>query len=195
MVRKVLKEKRFKAAVSIWYQVINKENIILYTYEPCHTKRVLRVILIKMFIFLICIFLRLIFEILSGIAVEIRFLWDSKHGIYEAASFIAIVTSWYLRMDMRKFISVILYMNIICIASWLFEANLAILHCSDAFAQRHKHCKPECSFMQTGVDYFLPRKYDVISQLRHSLAKDPLCVTRLNYISLYYKGFQNQDQI
>ena len=33
--------------------------------------------------------------------------------------------------------------------------------------------------MQTGVDYFLPRKYDVISQLRHSYAKDPLCVARL----------------
>ena len=29
-----------------------------------------------------CIILSLICEILSGIAVEIRFLWDSKHGIY-----------------------------------------------------------------------------------------------------------------
>ena len=36
--------------------------------------------------------------------------------------------------------------------------------------------------MQTRVDYFLTRKYDVISQLRHSYAKDPLCVTRLNYV-------------
>ena len=33
--------------------------------------------------------------------------------------------------------------------------------------------------MQTSVDYFLPRKYDVISQLHHIYAKDPLCVTRL----------------
>ena len=33
------------------------------------------------------IILRLICEILSEIAVEIRFLWDSKHGIYGAASF------------------------------------------------------------------------------------------------------------
>ena len=33
--------------------------------------------------------------------------------------------------------------------------------------------------MQTLVDYFLPRKYDFISQLRHSYAKDPLCMTRL----------------
>ena len=29
------------------------------------------------------------------------------------------------------------------------------------------------------VDYFLPRKYDVISQLCHSYAKDPLCVSLL----------------
>ena len=135
-----------------------------------------------------CIILRFICEILSWIAVEIRFLWDSKHGtgIYGAASFIAIVTSWYLHMDMRKFTSVILYMNIICVAKWLFEANFEILHCSGAFARNHKHCKPECSFMQTHVDYFLPQKYDVISQLRDmcSYAKDPLWVTRL-IISLW----------
>ena len=36
------------------------------------------------------IILRLICEILSGIAVEISFLWDSKHGVYGAASFILI---------------------------------------------------------------------------------------------------------
>ena len=81
--------------------------------------------------------------------------------------------------ELEKFTSVILYMNTICIAQWLCDANFEILHCSDAFARRHKHCKPECSFMQTRVDYFLPRKYDVISQLRHSYAKDPLCVMRL----------------
>ena len=73
----------------------------------------------------------------------------------------------------------ILNMSITCIAQWLFEANFEILHCSGAFAWRHKHCKPECSFMQTRVDYFLPQKYDVISQLHHSYAKNPLCVTRL----------------
>ena len=53
-----------------------------------------------------------------------------------------------------KFTSIILYMNIICIAQWLFEANSEVLHCSDAFARHHKHCKPQCSFMQTHVDYF-----------------------------------------
>ena len=114
---------------------------------------------------------------LSGIAVEMRFLLDSKYG---AASFIAIVTSCYLRKDMRKFTSVILYMNIICIAQWLFNPKFDILHCSCAFARRHKHCKPECSFMQTCADYFLQWKYDVISQLhvRHSYTKNSLCVTR-----------------
>ena len=126
-----------------------------------------------------CIILRLFCEILSGVAVEIRFLWDSKHGVYGAVSFIEIDTSRYLHKAMTKFTSVILYMNIICIAQLLFDANFGILHCSGAFERRNKHCKPECSFIQTRVDYFLPRKYDVISQLRHSYAKDPLCVTRL----------------
>ena len=35
--------------------------------------------------------------------------------------------------------------------------------------------------IQTRVD-FLPRKYDVISQLRHSYAKDPFCVPRLIWL-------------
>ena len=113
-----------------------------------------------------------------------KVLWDSKNSVYGAASFIAIVMSLYLRKDKRKFTSDILYMNIICIAQWLFDANSEILHCSGAFAQCHKCCKPECSFMQTRVNYFLPRKYDVISQLRHSYAKDPLCVMQLVFIYL-----------
>ena len=73
----------------------------------------------------------------------------------EQRHLIAIVTSWYLCMDMRKFTSVILYMNIICIAQRLFEANFEILHCSGAFARRHKHCKPECSFMQTCIELII----------------------------------------
>ena len=48
-----------------------------------------------------------------------------------------IVTSLYFSMDMRKFTSVILNMNITCIAQWLFEANFEFLHCSDAFARRY----------------------------------------------------------
>ena len=37
-----------------------------------------------------CMIVRLICEILSGIAVEIRFLMDPRHGVYGVASFIAI---------------------------------------------------------------------------------------------------------
>ena len=117
-----------------------------------------------------CITLELICEILSGIAFEIRFLWDSKHGVYGVSSFMAIVTSWYLRKDMRQLTSVILYMNITYVAQWLFDANFDILHSSGAFARRHKHCKPECSFMQTRVDYFFTAKiwrhFSITSQLR-----------------------------
>ena len=63
-----------------------------------------------------CVILKFICENLSGIAVEIRFLWDSKHDICGAALFIAIFTSCYLHKDTRKFTSIILYMNIVYIA-------------------------------------------------------------------------------
>ena len=127
-----------------------------YIYEPYHAKRVLRVILIKMFIFyfLNVHYFKINLWNFEGNSCRNKFLWDSKHSVFVAASFLAIVTSWYLRKDMRKFTSVISYMNIICIAQWLFEANLEILHCSGAFAWRHKHCKRECSFMKTHVDNF-----------------------------------------
>ena len=69
-------------------------------------------------------------ESLSRIAVKIIFYWYCKHVVYAAVSFAAIVTSWYLRNVMQNFISVILYMNIICSAQWLFGANLEILDCS-----------------------------------------------------------------
>ena len=58
--------------------------------------RVLGVILIKTFIFLfpgMCIISRLICEILSRKADDLRFLWDSLHGIHGAVSFVIIVTS------------------------------------------------------------------------------------------------------
>ena len=51
-----------------------------------------------------------------------------------------------------------------------------------------KNFKQENSFKQTGIS-FLPRKYDVISQLRHSYAKGPLCVTRLKCVlRTFYKS-------
>ena len=62
------------------------------------------------------IILRLICENLSNIAVIISFLWGREHGVYAEASFAASVTSRFLRNDMQKFTSVILYMNIIYIA-------------------------------------------------------------------------------
>ena len=36
--------------------------------------------------------------------------------------------------------------------------------------------------MQTRADFFSPRKYDVISQLCHSYAKDPFCVMQLIFV-------------
>ena len=51
---------------------------------------------------------------------------------------------------------------------------------SDAFVRHHKRIKPESTFKQTRVKFFLPRKYDVIYQLRHIYAKGPFCVTRIN---------------
>ena len=46
-------------------------------------------------------------------------------------------------------------------------------------------------FIQTRVE-FLPRKYDIISQLRHSYALDPFCVTQLNYV--FYPEFEIHSQ-
>ena len=40
----------------------------------------------------------------------------------------------------ENFTSVILYMNIMCIAQGLFGANFEILHCSHTLAQRQKFC-------------------------------------------------------
>ena len=42
----------------------------------------------------------------------------------------------------------------------------------------------KCHFQAKQVLIFLPWKYDVISQLRHSHAKGPFCLTRLNLFQL-----------
>ena len=118
-------------------------------------------------------------------AVKISFLWCRKHCVYAAVSFAASVTSWYLRHVMQNCTSVILYMNIICNAQWLFDAYLEILDCSADFTRRQKLFKQESIFKQTRVD-FLPWKYDVISQLRHSYAKGPFCVTRLIWLTYLF---------
>ena len=61
--------------------------------------------------------------------------------------YIAILTSWYLRKVMRKFTSVIFYMNITCIAQWLLEANFEILHFFRCVTWRHKHCNENGFFL------------------------------------------------
>ena len=124
------------------------------------------------------IILRLVCENFSRIAVTIGFLWGHKHSVYAAASFSANVTSWCSRHDTQIRTSVILHMNIIFIAHWLSGGNSEILQYSDVFARNKKLYNPENIFNQPRVN-FLPRKYDVISQLRHSYAKGPFCVTRL----------------
>ena len=74
-----------------------------------------------------CIILRLICEILSGIAVEIKFLWDSKHGVYREASFKAIDMTWYLCKNTRKFTSIILHLNIISLSDYLIRVLTRVL--------------------------------------------------------------------
>ena len=64
------------------------------------------------------------------------------------------VTSWCSHNEMQTFTYVILYMNIICIAQWLFVGDSEILHFSDIFARHQKLCKPESIFKQSYVNFF-----------------------------------------
>ena len=123
--------------------------------------------------------LKLIGENFSSISVKISFLWGSKYCVYALPSVSAIVTSWCLHNDTQHFTLVILYLNIVFIAQWLFDVNSKILHCCDVFARRQNLCKPQSIIKQTRVNFYLPGKYDVISQLCHSYAKGPFCVARL----------------
>ena len=82
-------------------------------------------------------------------------------------------------------------MKIICNAQWLFGANFQFLESSVDFTRRQiNFFKQDNTFKQTRVD-FLPRKYDVITQLRHSYAKGPFCVARLNSIMRQTKSDHN----
>ena len=56
-----------------------------------------------------------------------------------------------------------------------FNTILIILHAVRNFVSQK-------AFSSKHVSTFLPRKYDVISQLRYSFAKDPFCVMRLIYL-------------
>ena len=84
------------------------------------------------------IVLGLICENFNRIAVKISFISGLKYSVYAAVSFSENVTSWWLCNDKQNVISVILYMNIIFMAHWLFGGNSEILHFSDVFAHRQK---------------------------------------------------------
>ena len=75
--------------------------------------------------------------------------------------------------DIKTFTAIIFYIRIKCITQLLYLAYFEFLHGYSAFARRQNFVKQYASFD------FLPRKYDVIYQLRQSWAKDPFCLTRL----------------
>ena len=103
-----------------------------YIYELRHAKRVLVVILIKMFIFL--------FSECTEKAIHVYEIKKSRaHEINDKTLYVLNMTPYA------------------CTAQKLFKLGN--------------------TFKQTRVD-FLPRKYDVISQLRNSYAKGPFCMTR-----------------
>ena len=57
-----------------------------------------------------------------------------------------------------------------------------------------KNFKQESNFKQILVS-FLPQKYDIISQLHHSYAKDPFCVMRLIYWFKWHTRLSNTKDI
>ena len=150
-------------------------------YELCHAKKVLRVILIKMFyfsIFWMCVILKLFCEILSRIAVKIRSLSGRRHYVYAAASYAAIDASWYLRNDMQN--STLLF----CIwTSYVTHSDylVPILTFYNVPVPLYdvKNFFKKTALLSKHVSIFLLQKYDIIFQLRHSYAKYPFCETRL----------------
>ena len=123
------------------------------------------------------IILRLVYENVCEIAVKISFLLGSKPGMYAEVSSSAIVTSGCIRRHANFYFCYVLY-NIIHIAQSMFGGSSEIFHYSDVFASRKKLFKTKCIFKQTRP-IILPRKDDVISEIRHSYPKGPFCVTRL----------------
>ena len=78
------------------------------------------------------------------------------------------VTSLCSRNDSQMFTSVILYINIIFIAQWLFGGNSEILHDSDVVARHPKLWNPENFFKQIRVYLFTAkiwRHFSITSQL------------------------------
>ena len=135
------------------------------------------------------IILRLVCENFNSIAVEISFLRGPKNGVYAAALYLANVTSGCSRNDTEIVTSVILYIDIIYIAQWLFGGNSEILHQSDVFLHAIRNFLIQKALSSKRVSTFLPRKYDVISQVRHSYAKGPFWVARLIYGMTFFKKY------
>ena len=84
---------------------------------------------------------------------------------------------------MQKFTAVIFYVSIICIYISFRNYLMLLLKFYTVPVRLHDTknvVNQNILFNQTRVE-FLPRKYDVISQLRHSYTKGSFCVTRLIY--------------
>ena len=111
----------------------------------------------------------LVCENFKRIPIKISFQWGAEQGVYAAASFSANVTSGCSHNYTQIFASVILYMNIIFIAKWLFGGNSEILHYSNVFARRQKLFKPESICKQISVNIFfivkIWRHFSIMSQL------------------------------
>ena len=76
-------------------------------------------------------------------------------------------------------------MNITFIAQWLSGANFEIWHSSYVLARLSNTLVTREHFHANRCRHFLPPKYDVISQLRHSNAKGPFSVTQfISYKSI-----------
>ena len=95
----------------------------------------------------------LVCENFRRIAVTISFLLGPRHGKYAGASFSANMTSWCSCNNKQIFTSVILHMNIIFIAKWLFGGNSESIHFSDVFECLQKLFKPENIFKQTRINF------------------------------------------
>ena len=111
------------------------------------------------------ILLRLVFENLSRIADKISLLRGTKHCVYVAASFTAIVTSGCLRKDTQIFNSVLLNIYIIYIAQWLFGGYSEILHYSDVLHAVRNFLNQK-AFSSKHVSTFLPQKDYVTAKPR-----------------------------
>ena len=106
------------------------------------------------------------------------------------------VTSWCLRNDTHFF----LFCYFCIWTSYLSHSDcfVVILKFDSVpmFLHATRNFVNQTAFSSKHVSTFLTRKYDVISQLRHSYAKDPFCVTRLiSLLRLYKKRRLKLDQM